>query len=79
VRRALALGYSAEELMAAIDGNAQDDWHARNRKHELSYVLRNRELIDTFRDKARAANEPLVDPVTGGLTPQGMAVMRGDR
>jgi hypothetical protein len=32
--------YSPEELCRAIDGNADDQWHAERAKHELEYVLR---------------------------------------
>lgn len=77
VRKALALNYTADELIAAIDGNARDEWHVAKRKHELSYVLRNAEKIDTFR--AAAVQMPLVDEATGALTAAGIAVMRGDR
>lgn len=54
VRNALAFGYPVADLKAAIDGNAADPWHRERNKHELSYVLRNEELIDTFREKATA-------------------------
>lgn len=77
VRKALALDYTADELIEAIDGNARDEWHIARHKHELSYVLRNVEKIDTFR--AAAVQAPLVDPATGIPTAAGLAVMRGDR
>lgn len=45
--------FSAEDLKQAIRGNAQDEWHAERRKHELSYILRNTELISSFIEKSR--------------------------
>lgn len=57
--RALGYGYTVTELREAIDGNARDPWHVEKGKHELSYVLRNVELIDGFR--ARAEIRPMDD------------------
>lgn len=45
--------FSVEDLKQAIDGNAKDPWHVDKRKHELSYVLRNTEIISSFIEKAR--------------------------
>lgn len=39
--------YSPDELIRAIDGNADDSWHAERSKHELNYVLR-ADKIDGF-------------------------------
>lgn len=69
VRKALGFGYSADELCEAIDGNADDAWHRDKRKHGLSYVLRNRELIDGFRMNAEPL-QPIVDEF-GVLTAYG--------
>jgi hypothetical protein len=41
--------YSPEELIEAINGNAGDAWHCEKGKHELDYVLRDNEKIDSFR------------------------------
>lgn len=46
--------FSAADLCAAIDGNANDEWHRERRKYELSYVLRNAEKISEFLDKSGA-------------------------
>jgi hypothetical protein len=51
IRRALAT-YSAAELCLAIDGNANDPWHAERGKHELTYVLRDNGQIDNFRARS---------------------------
>ena len=69
VRRALET-YSAEELIAAIDGNAGDAWHREKGKHELDYVLRDNEKIDSFRLRPAErdwANEVMTDE--NGFTP----------
>ena len=71
IEKALGLGYSAAELCEAIDGNAADGWHIDRKKHELEYVLRDAGKIDTFRELARAAGEPLVDAATGLLNARG--------
>jgi hypothetical protein len=58
VRKALKLGYSVSDLRDAITGNALDKWHRSIHKHALSYVLRNEEKIDEFREKTAAAPPP---------------------
>lgn len=54
IERALGFGYSADELIAALEGNAGDAWHRDLAKHELTYVLRDNGLIDNFRAKREA-------------------------
>lgn len=76
--RALASGYSPDELCAAIDGNAADAWHKKHGKHELTYVLRDEEKIDGFKAKGLVAKIPTVDPLTGCLTPEGYARIMSD-
>lgn len=63
--------YSVEELTAAIDGNAADAWHRERGKHELDYVLRDNEKIDSFRLKPAVrdwSKEPMTDG-EGKFTP----------
>jgi hypothetical protein len=72
VAKALTLGYSREDLCLAIDGNAQDEWHATRHKHELTYVLRDGK-IDTF--IAAGAPVRLVD-ASGILTPEALNRLR---
>lgn len=63
--------YSVEELTAAIDGNAADAWHREKGKHELDYVLRDNEKIDSFRLKPAVrdwSKEPMTDG-EGKFTP----------
>src|ERR1035437_9117576 len=47
VERALTSGRTADELVAAVEANAADQWHRDHDKHELSYVLADG-MIDTF-------------------------------
>lgn len=75
IRKALGT-YTAAELCEAIDGNASDQWHVDKHKHEIEYVLRNNDHIDTFRAKSATAKAPAVDPATGLLTPEGAARLR---
>lgn len=79
VANALTLGYAADELCAAIDGNADDAWHQEKRKHELPYVLRDTGKIDGFRERATDAiaksAEPIVD-AHGVLTAYGERMTR---
>jgi hypothetical protein len=77
VAKALGLGYSAVDLCTAIDGNAADDWHRANHKHELSYVLREAGKIDTFIAKGAPITEPIVDE-WGVLTAYGERITRPD-
>lgn len=78
IRKALTIGYSAAELCDAIDGNAADDWHRERAKHELSYVLRNAELIDRFRALVEVTKPRLaVDPATGLPNAAGLAIIAG--
>ncbi len=71
VTKALKLGYSPADLCEAITGNATDAWHVDKRKHELSYVLRNTELIDNFREKAAAKkNAPPQVDAFGVMSPE---------
>lgn len=44
----VAEGWSLEELVAAVNGNHADEWHAKVGKHELSYVFRNSEQVERF-------------------------------
>lgn len=76
VARALAFGYSAAELCEALEGNAADEWHVTQGKHELEYVLRNEGKIDDFRAKLEASRPKLaVDPATGLPNSAGLKVM----
>jgi hypothetical protein len=75
VAKALLLGYTASDLCEAIDGNASDEWHVARRKHELSYVLRNAEIIDSMRAKLETDDEPIVD-AQGCLTAYGERLTR---
>lgn len=52
--------HTAQEITAAIQGNASDDWHRERGKHELEYILRDSK-IDGFR--LRPAPKP---PLTLG-------------
>jgi len=80
IRKALALGYPPAELCEAIDGNAADEWHRAQGKHELAYVLRDSGKIDDFRARAiTAAPKSVVDPETGLLNGVGMAMLAGSR
>lgn len=58
IGKALSWGYSASDLREAIDGNADDPWHAEKGKHDLGYVLRDRGHIDDARAK-HAAQSPV--------------------
>jgi hypothetical protein len=77
VRRAFKMGYSSADVCDAITGNAIDDWHAKKHKHELSYVLRNEEKIDQFREMAAAARAPSAE--TRQLVHDGVLTEFGDR
>ena len=75
VRRALGLGYSVDDLKAAITGNATDEWHRDKKKHELGYVLRDNGKIDDFiaRSDSGLPDGPLVDE-WGAPTARGWAL-----
>lgn len=61
VAKALKFGFTVEDLKQAITGNANDPWHREKGKHELSYVLRDADHINTFLEKSQQQDEP-VDP-----------------
>lgn len=67
VRKALNFDFTAPELIEAIEGNATDPWHRERRKHELSYVLRNPDKINEFRERRSSPQAPSGKPagVTG--------------
>lgn len=69
VANALTLGYAAEDLIAAIDGNANDSWHRSKHKHELPYVLRDSGKIDTFRGLA-SAPQGVIGVIDGEMSPE---------
>lgn len=60
--------YTAQELVEAVEGNAADSWHIQQGKHELSYVLRNEEKIDQFREIRRRQLHPKLVGVGGNVT-----------
>lgn len=60
--------YTAQELVEAVEGNAADSWHIQQGKHELSYVLRNEEKIDQFREIRRRQLHPRLVGVGGDVT-----------
>lgn len=70
VRKALK-DFTAPELIEAIEGNAADPWHRERRKHELSYVLRNPDKINEFRERTSA-------PARGGSSPKQAGVTGAD-
>lgn len=54
-----ALGdFSVAELVEALDGNAADVWHRDKGKHELSYVLRDTDMINGFRARSHRPPTP---------------------
>jgi hypothetical protein len=61
LRRALST-YSVAELCRAIDGNADDPWHQRERLHGLTYILANADRIDGFIAK-KAAHDEYTAPI----------------
>lgn len=69
VRKALA-SFSVDQLCRAIDGNAGDPWHAERRKHELTYVLRDNDMVSGFIDRYEQQQAPLVGE-NGELTDAG--------
>jgi hypothetical protein len=72
VARVLGGGWTVADVVAAIDGNANDDWHAQKRKHELEYVLRD-DKRDGFREQGEAGGVPeLTGPeiVDGWMSPE---------
>jgi uncharacterized protein YdaU (DUF1376 family) len=54
--------FSADEVIEAIEGNAADPWCIEKGKHELSYILRDAEMISHFilRKQKALAPERLV-------------------
>jgi hypothetical protein len=60
--------YTAQELVEAVEGNAADSWHREQGKHELSYVLRNEEKIDQFREIKRRQLHPRLVGIGGEVT-----------
>lgn len=44
--------FTPDELCAALDANLADSWHAERRKHELSYTLRDDEMVSGWLAKA---------------------------
>jgi hypothetical protein len=44
--------FSAAELCVALDANATDPWHVERKKHELSYTLRDDEMVSGWLAKA---------------------------
>jgi hypothetical protein len=54
VRKRLGDGIPADMLCLAITGNKNDRWHRERKKHELSYVLRNADMVSSFADKGQA-------------------------
>lgn len=62
IRARLAEGFTVAELCAAVDGNADDDWHRRIAKHGLSYVFASADAVDRFRALHDADAAPAVGP-----------------
>lgn len=75
LRRALSSGYDVPTLCLAVDANADDDWCKETGNQGLGYVLRDRETIDRFAEKGRAAKVPLVNDA-GELTEAGLRLLR---
>ena len=44
--------FTPAELCTALDANASDPWHADRKKHELSYTLRDDEMVSGWLAKA---------------------------
>ena len=61
VAKALALGFSVDDLCKAITANATDPWHRDRRKHELGYVLRDADKISGFLDMYDQQDAPATD------------------
>lgn len=79
IAKALGWGFAGLELCEAIDGNAEDPWHAERGKHDLAYLFRDAGHIDNARALFQAGNRLAVDPETGAPNELGLAVMLGGR
>jgi hypothetical protein len=77
--KALGWGFTPVELCEAIDGNADDPWHADRGKHDLAYLFRDSGHIDNARALFQAANQLAVDPVTGAPNAVGLRAFGGGR
>lgn len=59
IKARLAEGYTAEQLCAAIDGNAASDFHVSGGHTQLELIVRNAVQVDRFLEKpAQNANAP---------------------
>lgn len=63
--------YTADELCAAIDGNAGDAWHSEHAKNELTYVLRDTGKIDQFIALSKGPSLPAGAPRLAGSNGNG--------
>lgn len=69
IAKVLASGWTVADCVAAIDGNADDGWHAEKRKHEVEYVLRE-DKRDGFREQGERASVPIQETADGWFTPE---------
>jgi len=60
IRKLLGAGYTADDLIEAIDGNKHDVWAAERGKHELTWIFRNRDNVDRYRAEYQRQHAPAV-------------------
>jgi hypothetical protein len=75
IRRQLGDGYAAHELIEAIEGNMLDEWAVQKGKHELTWVLRNRDNIDRYRSEYQRQTQPATN-VDGELSEETLRLVR---
>jgi hypothetical protein len=75
IRRHLRDGYAADELIEAVQGNVLDAWAVQKGKHELAWVLRNRDNIDRYRAEYQRQNRPATNGL-GELTEETLRLVR---
>jgi hypothetical protein len=76
IRKLLGAGYTAPELVEAIEGNKTDVWAAERGKHELTWIFRNRDNVDRYRAEYQRQHAPAVGE-NGELSAETLRLVRG--
>ena len=74
-RKRLEEGYTPDDLIEAIDGNACDQWAVERGKHEISWIFRNRDQVDRYRAEYHRQHAPAVGP-NGELSADTLRLVR---
>jgi hypothetical protein len=78
LRRQLGVGFSVEEVKAALSVASEDPWCVKTGNHSIGYVCRDQPTLEKFLAQHEAENRPVVN-ADGNFDPLALALVPGGK